>query len=225
VEIPQVYYWRLVAGATVLHEERAITYPDKTTGFSKMMDWMRAHRDVVAAAKSVELARVQMAAALMKRRLVASLRWLIARLDRELPVVRLHVRYDYREGFRRTEVLAVDEQTGKALCNVPVESIRWTVKAGDFTHADLRVGGVALDASMRLDDGRQAVVSAVPTIPGRRAKAPDVRIMLDGEETVARGAELTLHFPTSTTFSIVDRDRRLRVLLERPRRPQPQLSR
>lgn len=47
-----VYYWRLRAGTAVMHEERAVTYPDKTTGYQLMLDWMEGNRDKIAAAKS-----------------------------------------------------------------------------------------------------------------------------------------------------------------------------
>jgi hypothetical protein len=54
----QVYYWRVVAGASILHQERAITYPDGTDGLGKTLDWMKGHKDLVRTAKAVEIVRV-----------------------------------------------------------------------------------------------------------------------------------------------------------------------
>ncbi len=59
-EVAQVYYWRLVSGANLLHEERATTYPDGTDGLGRMLDWERSHKDILRASPSVLLQRVLM---------------------------------------------------------------------------------------------------------------------------------------------------------------------
>lgn len=51
-------YWDVIAGGTVLHSEKAITYPNGSTGLEKAVDWIDGHLDVVRAAKAVELRRV-----------------------------------------------------------------------------------------------------------------------------------------------------------------------
>lgn len=57
-----VYWWVLstgpVSSPTILHQERAITYPDKSTGLGKMTAWMGAHLDTIRAAHSVDLDRI-----------------------------------------------------------------------------------------------------------------------------------------------------------------------
>jgi hypothetical protein len=53
-----VYYWRVVAGASLLHQERAVTYPDGTDGLGKTLEWMKGHKDLLRAAKAVEVIRV-----------------------------------------------------------------------------------------------------------------------------------------------------------------------
>jgi hypothetical protein len=56
--MPQVYYWRLLAGASILHEERAVTYTPGDDGLTRMLTWMGQHKDQIRYAKSVDLVRV-----------------------------------------------------------------------------------------------------------------------------------------------------------------------
>lgn len=54
----QVYYWRVVAGASLLHQERAVTYPDGTDGLGKTLEWMKGHKSLIRSARAVEVVRV-----------------------------------------------------------------------------------------------------------------------------------------------------------------------
>lgn len=51
-------YWRLTAGASLLHEERAKTYPDASTGLGRMLLWMERNAAVIRNAKAVDLVHV-----------------------------------------------------------------------------------------------------------------------------------------------------------------------
>lgn len=55
---PKLAYWQVTAGAALLHEEEAKTYPDGSTGLAKAITWMQAHPDRIRTAKAVTLARV-----------------------------------------------------------------------------------------------------------------------------------------------------------------------
>lgn len=56
---PKAWYWDVKAKAgTLLHSERAVTYPDGSTGYGKTCDWLRANRDSAAAAGGVSVERV-----------------------------------------------------------------------------------------------------------------------------------------------------------------------
>jgi hypothetical protein len=57
-KVDQVYYWRLTAGASVLHEERAITYAPGDDGLGRMLDWMEKNKPIIRSAKAVDLDRV-----------------------------------------------------------------------------------------------------------------------------------------------------------------------
>jgi hypothetical protein len=54
----QVYYWQVQAGASVLHEERAITYPDGTDGLGKTLKWCESHKDTIRTTRAIEIVRV-----------------------------------------------------------------------------------------------------------------------------------------------------------------------
>jgi hypothetical protein len=51
-------YWQLRAGASLLHEEKAITYASGQTGLGKMIVWMGSNGDLIRRARAVSLARI-----------------------------------------------------------------------------------------------------------------------------------------------------------------------
>ncbi len=55
---PQVYYWRVLAGASILHQERAVTYSPTDDGLGRTLTWCEQNKALIRTAKSVDITRV-----------------------------------------------------------------------------------------------------------------------------------------------------------------------